>query len=242
MSTVSTDPQSTRLGRIPFEHPKAKQYPFRARRAVEPPRWKYHYCRWRPNQQGGTCVGHAVTQARVSGPVTSRLDVNMPYEAYDWCILHDYWTDNDSDPSREFGTSVDAGMNYGIHKGWWSRFEWITDINGLVVALQSQMVVNGTIWTDAMWDTDSKGFLHPDGDVIGGHAWATYGYNLDAEYRVAGLGTDSYTTRHGITASAQSWGLGWGKDGKGTFLLTFDDHESLFQADGECAVPITEQR
>jgi hypothetical protein len=112
----------------------------------------------------------------------------------------------------------------------------------MIAALRDQMIVQGTWWTDAMWDTDPKGFLHFEGDLVGGHCFATYGYNLDYPYRVSGIGSDSYAIRHGVTANVQSWGLPWGKDGRGTFLLNFDDQEALIETDGEIAVPVLERK
>ncbi len=240
-----TDLQGTRLGRIPSMKDRDQalhKFPRRATE-VEPLPYKYHYTRWRPDQGNtGTCVGHGVSQAYFSGPVTQREDPSLPFKVYDQAIMRDVWTDNDHDPDRQFGTSVDAGMLVGRDLGWWESFQWCYDLRSMIVALQRQMVVMGTWWTDAMFNTDEHGFLHFEGDMVGGHCYATYGYNLAYPYRVPGIGTNSFTIRHGVTGNVNSWGRGWGKDGKGTFLLSFDDHEALIQADGECAVPVTEKK
>lgn len=241
---TSVDVQSEKLGRIPYEHPKQKteykHIPRRAAAGYAPLDYNYHHCRWRPSQRGGTCVPHTIAQVRASGPVTAPIP--DPYVGYSFCIKNDYWTENDNDFDMEFGTSVDAGMKWGVSEGWWEGFEWIEDLETMLRTLETQMVANGTWWTDAMFATDSKGFLRFEGDIVGGHAWATYGFNRKIPYRVKGIGTASYAIRHGVTASAQSWGVPWGKDGKGTFLMTFDDHESLIQAQGECATPTKERK
>lgn len=88
-------------------------------------------------------------------------------------------------------------------------------------ALVAQSVIQGTVWTEAMFYPDKDGRIHPTGSEVGGHQYCLYG--LDVERR--------------RTWIWNTW-LEWGLDGKGLAYLTWDDHDNLLDRQGDVQVPV----
>ena len=70
------------------------------------------------------------------------------------------------------GTTVQAGVEEMIALGWADSAEWGSTSDEVITLLFTRgPVIVGTIWTDTMSTPDSDGYLHPTGDVAGGHGY-----------------------------------------------------------------------
>jgi hypothetical protein len=132
-------------------------------------------------------------------------------------INTDYFPPNDN------GTSGLGGAKAAQQLGWIDRYEHVFDFNTFRVAIQSQPVCVGTLWTNQMFTPEAKGLLTV-GDLTpentaGGH-----------EYLALGI---SYTLR--LVRFLTSWGAAFGLGGQ--FTMTFDDFEKLISAQGDIIVP-----
>jgi hypothetical protein len=81
-------------------------------------------------------------------------------------------------------------------------------------ALQLGPVLFGTWWHQSMFTPDKDGYVHPDGNKVGGHEILLIGDN--AHNRITLLNT---------------WGAGWGD--RGRFYLTVEDFTALMLDDGD---------
>ncbi len=88
-------------------------------------------------------------------------------------------------------------------------------------------VVVGTDWLEDMFTPDNDYFIHPGGNVAGGHCYLLRGVTLGG--KVNGHGPYDYLTMR------NSWGTGWGHNSDAHILVT--DMADLLKADGEACVP-----
>ncbi len=108
--------------------------------------------------------------------------------------------------------------------GFISGYAWGFDLATVIQAvLTTGPVVLGTDWHANMMLHDSKGFIHSNGDVVGGHAYLCTG--VDTVKRYARL-KNSWKFRNPTLA-------------KGAYAyISFDDLEALILSDGEACLPI----
>lgn len=170
--------------------------------------------------QGPTpsCVGHAWAGFLMAAPVMSKgVD---PFAIYRGAQDNDEWPGNDYE-----GSSVRGGAKYLQSQGRLSRYVWAWDaetVADFILSGQGSVVV-GTVWTNAMFTPDDKGFLHPTGPIAGGHAWLLVGYNR---------------TR-GVFRMLNSWGSSWGDSGRA--WITGEDLQTLLRWDGEAAATVEQE-
>lgn len=86
-------------------------------------------------------------------------------------------------------------------------------------ALQLQPVLLGVTWHESMFTPDKKGFIHPDGNVAGGHEVM--------------LLKDS---ANGWVEGLNNWSAVWGL--RGRFRLTYEDLRALLKDQGDVTVPV----
>lgn len=187
------------------------------------------------------CVGYSIATAAVVGPITQRLALGTTERAqafadeiYIAALDLDEWEGND--PNN--GTSVRAGMKAAVKAGLIKGFAWGEGLKDTIdFVLNFGPVVNGTIWPDSMMEIDAHGYLNidPDSTLDGahaaGHAWAIVGVNTQ---------TRNPDGSRGRFTMLQSWGRGWGRDGKGIAYMSFPTWSQLHMAGGEVCLP-TEQ-
>jgi hypothetical protein len=119
------------------------------------------------------------------------------------------------------GTSVLAGAKATAETGFLTEYRWAFGLDDVLRALSWQgPVVLGVNWYSGMYDTDSKGFIHPTGDLLGGHC-------------LLARGVSTYYNRVFLQ---NSWGKEWGRNG-GCYI-TFDDLGQLLSEYGEACVPV----
>lgn len=187
---------------------------------------------WRPGKtldQGDTpqCVAYSSVQLLRVGPVFNRTTPE-PEDWYKQCLEVDEWPGND--PNN--GTSVRAAMKVGEALGYYPAYAWAESVE--IAAdwiIQKGPCQFGTIWTDNMFNPDSRGFVHPNLDAPGfvaadqgGHAYLCIGASRKQK---AFLFQNSWGSDWGI----KKWGQG------GLFWMSFDDADKLLRMWGEIAMP-----
>lgn len=163
------------------------------------PDYKY----WNPGHvldQGreGACVGFAWTGWRNCRPVRARAqyDNNYAQSVYHRATDIDEWPGNYLNYS---GTSSQAGAKIMVQDGALQTYGWARSHDEIVAWLkQFGPMVLTMPWYQGMYQTDSKGFIRPTGNLVGGHAILCYGVNRSGDLRVQ-----------------NSWGADFGEDGRG---------------------------
>ena len=219
------------FGRIYAPDPRDAQYPMRL--LLEQPGFprfegkKNRTYRCGPVlDQGatGTCVGHGWAAWLQGAPLMTKTGMN-PFQIYDEAIVNDEFSDNDIDPTRQFGTSVRAGVKVLQAHGHVMNYLWaqsVEDIRSWHLADQGCIVL-GIDWYADMMETDQNGFIHASGEWVGGHCIKTTGWS---------------DTRDAVRLQ-NSWGVTWGQFGRA--WLGRDDLARLLAQQGE-ACAATEQK
>lgn len=209
------------LGRRPEVDPRSAKYTVEqplADLGVDKPRSKvWGTTKWFDQGWEGSCVGFAWAHAIVAQPI-HRLDTDavLARQIYLEAQKVDPW------PGENYaGTSVLAGAKTVRTLGFISAYRWANTLDALVMALgYIGPAVLGINWYEKMWRTDAKGFIHPTGDVEGGHAIMCRSVNVK---------TKTFSLRN-------SWGRNWGRDG--SCFVSYADMEQLLGDGGEACVPI----
>ena len=224
------------LGRRVQFDPRSRDYPVRA--AL---RWGEEHIisrRWYlPStaevvEQGsdGACVGFAVanelryTPSPVDRlPGGGRVDNRYAVERIYWPAQRvDPWDGGaypDASPFYE-GTSVLAGVKAAAAAGWYGEYRWAFSEFDLAMAVSHiGPAIIGIPWYERMFYPDGRGFLIPDGEVVGGHAVLVIGIN---------------TQDGGHFAVMNSWGRGWGDRGRAKISRV--DMVKLLAEDGEACI------
>jgi hypothetical protein len=180
---------------------------------------------WRCNQtldQGpdGACVGFGVAHEMIARPaevqgVTDRYAKEQIY----WNAQRiDVWEGGSYPGAYPFyeGTSVLAGAKVARSLGWIDSYRWAFGINDLLLGVgYNGPAVIGINWYEGMFYPDAKNFIHPTGQVAGGHCVLVNAVNV----RLQRL------TIH------NSWGGSWGKNGE--VYISFTDMDRLLRESGE---------
>jgi len=170
---------------------------------------------WLDQGREGACVGFAWAHELAALP--NRVPSNDAAARF---IYHeaqkiDQWAGED-----HVGTSVLAGAKVVKNLGHMREYRWARSVREIVMAVCYEgPVIMGTPWYDGMYRPDDQGFLHPEGDVVGGHAYLLSSVSVAKRY-------------FGIW---NSWGEDWGDRGRAK--ITWDDMETLF--DGDACVPMS---
>lgn len=222
--------EDPRLDRLEQRDERSLNYPIRALVGGRKPRaytWR-HYVTDQGNQ--GACVGHACTQEAAARPKPVYGDpVRNPAAVqtlnddaravYRRAQQLDPWEGEEPTYS---GTSVLAGVQAGVERGWWSEYRWALGpgpeaaANDVILALgYAGPVIMGTVWRSGMWRPDADGYLRATGNDEGGHAYLLVSYSLKRD----------------AVWTPNSWG------GAGQGWITRADLVSLLAAGGEACIP-----
>jgi hypothetical protein len=171
-----------------------------------------------------SCVGHAAHQHLRCGPVRNIVNIPDPIKLYDEAQLLDEWSG--VDPEVE-GTSIRAVAKVLKRMGYIESYRWAFDgATAVNHVLNVGPVILGISWTEGMLDTDPNGFIRPTGQIVGGHAVLLYGVNTLAK---------TPDGRRGVGRILNSWGTGWGENGRCKIAL--EDLDDLIRDQGEaCAI------
>lgn len=173
------------------------------------------------------CTGQAaagwVATDNATRPGVRRVGETWVDEAYAVNLYHLATTFDEFDgtyPPEDGGSSglgaAKALQSLGLCSGYTHAFS----VPAMLTALQAGPVLIGIPWFNSMWEpVDGRVTVDPSSGLAGGH-----------ELCVDQLDVDS-----GYVGFANSWGTGWGSDGRG--LIDLADLQTLLADDGDCTVP-----
>lgn len=210
------------LDRLPSFDERSRNFPIRTLVADKAPRsYSWSVPNILDQGQQGACVGfgwaHELAARPISVPgITNEIARGIYYEAQ----KADEW------PGEDYsGTSVLAGAKIITARGYQSGYRWCFGLNDLILAVgYTGPVVMGTYWYEGMFEPDANGFIHPTGNIMGGHCWDVTRVAIQLPTRPVGYFT-----------MVNSWGSDWGRNG--TAKVTFGDMATLLAMDGEACVP-----
>lgn len=182
------------------------------------------------NQNGSQCTGESAAYDLSMSPVPLKRDDGGyftdedGYRFYDEARKHDQWPGEDYEGSSVLGAA--KGL---IALGYIGEYHFAEDIDAYLAALSHiGPIVNGTEWTNTMFDSRPSGLIIPSdkSDVAGGHAYATRSIYTSESY-IRNLLGKGEPFRKGVPLlrGPNSWGNGWGRDGD--WLMWSDDMEKL---------------
>lgn len=105
-----------------------------------------------------------------------------------------------------------------------SGYQHATSLEAVLTALSTQPVIIGTEWDERMFEPGTDGRIFLGGSTAGGHEYVLD--ELDVEDRRVWM--------------CNSWGIGWGINGRA--YLNWDDLDHLLHRQGDCTVftPVTQ--
>lgn len=167
----------------------------------------------------GSCVGNTSAHAlntRGMRKVPSRL-VNeaQAVEIYAAATAIDQFPG--TYPDQDTGTDINSAAKVLRDQGRITSWTHAFGLDQTLAALQLAPVALGTNWHDSMFEPDSKGFVHPDGSIVGGH-------------EVLIRADDA----RGSVLVRNSWSASWGL--RGHFRLTYADLAALLADSGDACV------
>lgn len=171
----------------------------------------------------GACVGMGVTHELLFYPVAIRgLDADFARKQIYWVAQRDDpWPGGsypDANPRYE-GTSVLYGIKAAADLGYYTEYRWATSEKEMALGVgYLGPAIIGVDWYEGMFAPDSKGFIRPTGDKMGGHCCLVIGVNVKSDY---------YTIRN-------SWGPEWGNNGN--CKISRKDMAKLLGDNGEVCI------
>jgi hypothetical protein len=161
------------------------------------------------------CVGFSWAHDIIAEPIAIPVTADYARFVYRECRMIDGF------PPGTQGTSVLAGAKIMLREGWMDEYRWAFGVEDVRQSLLSiGPVVLGINWYEGMLATDWRGFIHPTGWNVGGHAILCIGY--DAEL-------DAFLLHN-------SWGRSWGQTGRA--WISRANLDRLLREDGEACVPV----
>lgn len=191
------------------------------------------------NDQGreGACVGFAWTHELAARPHIIRRDAKFAQGIYHRARVLDPWPGEDYE-----GTSVLAGakavqeLRNSDDRPYFDQYRWAFGVkDALRVIGYAGPVVLGIDWHDSMYDPDVKGFVHPDGNVVGGHAILANGVKIVKLNKDLTATWDNLDKDKSFVRLHNSWGTGYGINGDA--FITVRDFDALLRDGGEACVP-----
>ena len=181
-----------------------------------------------PLNQGsvGSCTANALCGALnlapdFTPPAKTETDASTLYEK-ETCDEGTCFDGTGGDATDIGGTSL-AVCKAGMELGWLSGYNWATDLNSALLALDQRPVITGVNWYDSFDTPDANGVISisANASVEGGH---------------------EIVARQIVTASQlvgfwNSWGSTWGPLG-GMFYMSYATWERLLGEGGDCAQPL----
>jgi hypothetical protein len=206
------------LGRRKEFDAKSKRFPIRqlldTGKAFRSYTWRVAV--WLDQQRTPECVGYSWAHELAARPVVRPATVDIAHRIYRGAQDNDQWPGNDYE-----GSSVLGGAKFVQELGYMDEYRWAFSLDDLIRTVGHHgPAVLGTEWDESMFDPDKDGFLVPNGNVAGGHAWLVYSVNVPGRF----------------FRMWQSWGRGWGDNG--TAKVSFDAMGQLLDRDGEACIPV----
>lgn len=218
-------PGAGRLGRHYRRDSRSAAYPYQpGAAAISSVQWARH-APILDQGDTGSCTGNAAVGALATDPLWAALP-GRP--ALDETLALQVYSDAetiDGDgpyPPNDNGSTGQSVCQAARNRGWISGYTWCRDLAGVLDALQHGPVLLGVNWYSSF---DAPG---ADGVVT-----------LPATARIRGgheIVARQVDTARELVWADNSWGTGWGQQGRFTFPYTV--LERLLAEDGDCAVPL----
>ena len=210
-----------RLDRVPQWDERNRSFPIRELVGDVPLRTRSWRLLKRLDQgTEGACVGFGWSHELAALPVGVKGVADETARAvYRRAQQIDEW------PGEQYsGTSVLAGAKAVQEQGHLREYRWaFSEADVLATLSHHGPVVIGVNWHTGMFDTDSEGFIHPTGQVEGGHCVV-----------LRGVGRRS---GRWFVVGRNSWGVDWGE--RADFRLWADDLGGLLSVGGDACVPVS---
>lgn len=172
---------------------------------------------WLDQGQEGACTGFGEEQVRALGPYRQQTSNELARAVYIEARKVDEYPGEDYE-----GSSVNGAMKAARVMGNVKDWHWCISMAEVRHALSYHGAVElGTYWYEGMYEPDPDGFVHPTGQIVGGHAIAIAGYGMMKGVRCYRL--------------ENSWGKDWGQNG-GAWIPE-PELQGLLENDGEIACP-----
>jgi hypothetical protein len=169
---------------------------------------------WTLNQRReGACVGFGWVQEMMTSPrpfTPPSVEYANQYASgyYHECLLNDEFQGE-----ADEGTSVLAGAQTAVRRGYLGSYRWGTNVNDVRRSLISLgPVVIGIPWYSDMYFTRQSGLLDVTGDLVGGHCIV-----LDEFHPSKRLQYEDYDKRYRVYGFHNSWDDDYGNKGRGYF-------------------------
>lgn len=210
------------LGRHQEHDPASKAFPAAISPARHTTDWAYHGTVLDQGQIGA-CTGNAAVDVLMTGPYYDHL--KKIFTEVDALAIYERATVLDgvpgSYPPNDTGSSGIAVMKACVERSWIRRYNHAFGIDHAIGALMLGPVLTGVAWYQGMFTPDAQGFVHPTGQIVGGHEFAVIGYDVIKD----------------AVHCLNSWGTGWGLGGY--FWIKTSDYASLLAGGGDVCVPIS---
>lgn len=203
--------------RIPRFDERSRQYPIRTLLPARKPR-SYTWGGAPHLDQGeeGACVGHGWAHEVAANPNGLPVTSKDAFAIYKRAQQIDDW-----EGEEYSGTSVLAGAKAVAERGWMAEYRWAFTLDDALSSLAwAGPIVIGVNWYEGMTDPNSKGYLKPSGELLGGHCVMVKGLNVAYKRVIV----------------HNSWGTSWGR--RGDAYLSFTDFGRLQRESGEVCVPV----
>ncbi len=228
-----------KLGRL--HAPDTNDYPVRALMprgaiVVVTRMWSFFY---KPRLNQGTisaCVGFSSTNLLLANPVVSgatkkgvtTIGGKSPAE-YALDVYHTAQTVDEWPGENYEGTSVRAGMKVLQSQGRLKNYYFAQSAaEARDFLIQFGPGVAGTTWKERMFTPDQNGYLIPEGEDAGGHAYMWLGYSKSRNaFRIL----NQWWEPDPNTGKLREWGQ------NNRAWLKFEHADMLIKEDGEFACP-----
>jgi hypothetical protein len=178
-------------------------------------------------REHGSCTGHGIVSWRSSTVYRHGLWLT---EQDAHAVYHENKT-LDEIPGVDYeGSTINGGALAARNRGWCDEFYWAENATELALGLRRWGAAYvGSSWHANMMRPDALGFIHPTGEVVGGHAYIVVGF------------VQSKTRRNREFVIQNSWG-NWGislpgfgaaANQKGLARITWEEMEDLIADDGD---------
>lgn len=215
-----------RLGRHVEHDPRSRNYAVAA--AVETI-GRVRHRRFGVLDQGdlGSCTGNAITGCLNSLPFhitgthlkTEDDAVRLYLEATRLDGI------SGSYPPDDTGSSGLAACKAAKNEGLIASYSHAFSVEAALTALMTAPVITGVDWYEGFDTPDDQGRVSISGQVRGGH-----------EFEIIGLQPAASGWLDGWVIAVNSWGTGWGVNGR--FRFTVRDWANLLDQDGDVTVPL----
>lgn len=216
------------LGRVVEHDPRSRQFMAAQAPAQRSVLWPHHAP---VLDQGnlGSCTGNAMAQllntdpfakSRPHGGYLTEADAVQLYEL----ATHLDGISGNTYPPHDEGSSGLGAAKAGVKLKYFTGYKHAFGFDHFAAALQLQPVIVGTDWTEGMFKPDSKGYVHPTGQVAGGHEFLALGISWETKTLIF----------------LNSWSSNWGPMG-GRFLMNFADFQGLLANQGDATAPVVPQ-